>query len=75
MHFLFRIVKKKSRCFIATAFRLQLDYAVWNVKENEEYLELNGKHQLVIYDDLLGENINAIKRNRKAQLDSCKEAV
>jgi hypothetical protein len=47
-------------------YNFALSNAIRKLQENHEGLKLNGTHQLLVYvddADLLGENINAIKRN------------
>jgi len=55
-------------------FSIALEYAINSVKEKQG-LELNGNYQILIYADInvLGENMNVIKKNTEALLDASKE--
>jgi hypothetical protein len=39
------------RCFITISFQLSFKYAIRKIQENKESVELNGTHQLLVYDD------------------------
>jgi hypothetical protein len=56
-------------------FNFVLEYAIRKVEEN---LKLHGTHQLLVNADdvnLLGNNIDNIKKNTENLIDTCKEVV
>jgi hypothetical protein len=57
-------------------FDFTLEYAIGKVQENWVRLKLNGTHQLLAYADdvnLLGDNIDTMKRNTEILIDASKE--
>jgi hypothetical protein len=53
-----------------------LEYAIGKVQENQVGLKLNGPHQPLAYADdvnLLGDNIDTLKKNTEALIDANKE--
>jgi hypothetical protein len=57
-------------------FNFAVEYTIIKVQENEVGLKLNGTHQLLLYADdvnLLGDNIDTIKKNTETLIDGSKE--
>jgi hypothetical protein len=57
-------------------FNFTLEHAIRKVQENQVGLKLNGTHQLLAYADdvnLLGDNIDIIKKNTEFLIDASKE--
>jgi len=57
-------------------FNFALDCAIRRVQINQEGLELNGTHQLLVYagvGNMLGGSILAVKENAEALVVGCKE--
>jgi hypothetical protein len=61
---------------LALICNFALEYAIRKVQGNQVGLKLNGTHQLLTYAgdvNLLGSNVDTIKKNSETLIDSSKE--
>jgi hypothetical protein len=67
---------KQGNALSSLLLNFTLEYTIMKVQENKQRLELNATHQLPVYAgdvNLLGKNINIIKRNTDALLHASEE--
>jgi hypothetical protein len=67
---------KQGNSLSPLLFNFALEYAIRKAQKNQVGLKLNGKHQLLAYTDgvnLLGDNIDNIKKNTKTVIDASKK--
>jgi hypothetical protein len=67
-HVSFSEWSETSKCFIAKAFQLCVDYAIRGVQVNQDGSKLNDTHKLLIYADdvnILGGSVNKKRKTQK----------
>jgi hypothetical protein len=67
---------KKGDALSSLLLNITLGYAIRRVQKNQTGLKLNGIYQLLVYADevnLLGDNIDTIKKNMDTLIDATKE--
>jgi hypothetical protein len=67
---------KQGKVLSLLLFSFSLEYVIRKFQENHVTLKLNGTHQVLVYaddDNLLGDNIDTIKKNTEMFIDASKE--
>ena len=67
---------KQGDALLPLLSNFALEYAIRRVQENRIGLELNGKHQLLVYADdvnMLGENLQTVKESAEIFIKACKD--
>jgi hypothetical protein len=69
---------KQGDALLSLLFNFDLEYAIRKIQQNQVGLKLNGTHQLLVYSDdvnLLGNNIDAVKKSTQTPIDANKVVV
>jgi hypothetical protein len=72
-NFPIQIALKYGDALSPLLFNFALEYAIRKVQENQLGLELNGKHQLLVYTDdvnLLIDSVDTIKKNKQTLINA-----